>query len=209
MKDYILVLLSVVGIGLVATPNVSVAENQEVASSKVAEVADLSQISTISEKAIEGIAESADITTPVHTASVASAPTSRNTAISNNFEYNVNNYTSGVNVNPGNFINKVSGGRLVYAHNDPALMLSALSLKAGSTFTLVENGTPRTYTVSSARIYSKTELEADVPGKPGRNRMAEIAYSAKDDSGKTHKIALMTCYERTRSAPHRYVVYAD
>lgn len=202
MRDYLLVLLSVVGIGLVVTPNLSVAKDQEIVSSKVAEVADLDKIPAISEKTIEAIAESAEIATPVYTARATS------NVSSNNFEYSVNNYTSGVNVDPGNFINKVSGGRLVYAHNDSDLMLSALSLKAGATFTVIENGVPYTYTVSSAQIYAKTELEAIIPGTK-RNRMAEITHAAKDDNGKTHKIVLMTCYERARGAAHRYVVYGD
>ena len=204
MKEYILVLLSVIGIGLVATPNLSMAEAQEISSMQVAEVADFAEISKISEKNIESIAESASITTPVRTARTTSGSVS--SVAVNSFDYTVTRTPSRVEVDPGNYINKT--GKLVYAHNDPSLMLSALSLKAGSTFTVTENGVTNTYTVSVAKVYAKTELEAIIPGK-NYNRMSEVAYSAKDDNGKTHKIALMTCYERARQAAHRYVVYAD
>ena len=200
MKGYILVLLSVLGIGAAATSNLSAAATPEINSAQPVEMMNLSEMDEISELNLEDITETAEITTPVYTAKAITAANPATTPKVTAYNYTVNSYDDQIAVNPGNLIHKT--GKLIYAHNDPSLMLSALSLKAGDTFTVNENGTVKTYRVAATEIYAKTTLEQ------GGN-MAKVAYAAKDSGGRNHAVALMTCYERSRNAEHRFVVFGD
>ena len=204
MKNYILILLAVFGISLVATPNISASNEPEIDFDKSAEVENFPEIAKIEEVKIEDIAEDAKITTPVYTAPKA---TSKTASTSTNFNYTVTKKTSSIVASPSNS-DIYKTGKLVYAHNDPALMLSALSLRAGSIFTVTENGVTKTYRVAEAKIISKAELSAVIPGT-NYNLMSKVTYSAQNQSGVSHSIALMTCYERVRGAANRYVVFAN
>ncbi|MBQ6409807.1 sortase [Candidatus Saccharibacteria bacterium] len=201
MKRYFLILLMVFGVGLIATPNVSTAKEPEVNFDEIVEITNLTELEPISEIKIEDIAEDAQITTPVYA-------TKATTSTTVNFSYTVTQKTNSIVENPSNS-DIYKTGKLVYAHNDPSLMLSALSLSKGSIFTITENGITKTYQVAETEIFAKTDLQAIIPGTK-RNYMSEVTYSAKNpNTGKTHNLALMTCYERTRGATHRFVVFAN
>lgn len=204
MKNYILILLAVFGVSLAATPVISASKAPEIDFDRAAEVENIPEIATISEIKITDIAEDAQITIPVQTAPRA---TSNTTSVSNNFNYTVTQKTGSIVASPSN-TDIYKTGKLVYAHNDPALMLSALSLRAGSIFTVTENGVTKTYRVAETQIISKAELAAVIPGT-SYNLMSKVAYSAENQNGVKHSIALMTCYERTRGAANRYVVFAN
>ena len=204
MKNYILILLAVFGITLAATPNISASKEPEIDFDKTAEIENLPEIYKLEEVKIEDIAESAQITTPVYP---TSKTTSSVTPVSTNFNYIVTQKTSSIVASPSNS-DIYKTGKLVYAHNDPILMLSALSLKPGSTFTITENGVTKAYKAVETQIISKAELSAVIPGT-NYNLMSKVTYSAQNQNGVSHSIALMTCYERTRGAAHRYIIFAN
>ena len=200
MKAYILILITVFGLSLIPTPNISTARTPETDFGEIAEVPNLPEIKPLDEGKIEDITENAQISTPVHTTrTTTTAPVSYN--------YTITKITSSIVEKPSN-TDIYKTRKLVYAHNDPSLMLSALSLKKGDIFTLTENGVTKAYLVKETKVFSKTELQQLVPGTK-HNLMRDVAYEAKNTSGVAHSIALMTCYERTRNAPHRFVVFAD
>lgn len=201
MKAYILILLAIFGFSIIATPDVSTAKQPEVSFDEVAQIANLQELEPIAEIEIENINENAQIATPVYTAKTTTSSTA-------NFSYTVTQKTASIVASPSNY-DIYKTGKLVYAHNDPSLMLSALSLRVGSIFTITENGITKTYQVAETGIFAKTDLQALVPGTK-HNYMSEVAFSAKNlNTGKTHNLALMTCYERTRNATHRFVVFAN
>ena len=204
MRNYILILLAVFGISLVATPDISASNEPEIDFDKSAEVENLPEIAKIEEVKIEDIAEDAKITTPVYTAKKS---TSNATPANTTYNYTVTQKTGSIVASPSNS-DIYKTGKLVYAHNDPALMLSALSLRAGSVFTVTENGVTKTYRVAETQIISKADLSAIIPGT-NYNLMSKVTYSAQNQSGVSHSIALMTCYERVRGAANRYVIFAN
>ena len=201
MKAYILILLAVFGFSVIATPDVSTAKQPEINFDEAPEITNLSELSPVAEIKIEDIAENTQITTPVYTAKTPTSNTS-------NFNYTITQKTASIVASPSNY-DIYKTGKLVYAHNDPSLMFSALSLRAGSVFTITENGITKTYQVAETEIFAKSDLQALAPGTK-HNYMSEVAFSAENpNTGKTHNIALMTCYERIRGAAHRFVVFAN
>ena len=202
LKAYFLILLAALGFGIIAAPDVSTAKTPEIDFDEVAEIANLQELEPVAEIKLEDINENAQIATPVYTAKTTSNPSK-----TTNFNYTVTKNTNDIVVSPSNYdIYKTD--KLVYAHNDPNLMLSALSLRVGSIFTITENGITKTYKVAETHIFSKAELLVMVPGTK-HNLMSEVTHSAKTPDTTSHSIALMTCYERTRGAAHRFVVFAN
>ncbi|MDO4527031.1 MAG: sortase [Candidatus Saccharibacteria bacterium] len=208
MKNYLLVLLTVLGVGILlgqcSNKTDDVFATDTVSTNEVAEIQLFSELESANELAIEQILETANISQPIYydyTFTSVAQP-----AAPSVLNYNVVNRPT-ITKDPGYTINKT--GKLIWGHNDANLLLSAQSLRAGSVFNVTdENGVVNSYTVSSTRIYAISELEAMIPGTK-RNRMWEVAYKAQDDAGVQHRVAILTCYEQVRNAAHRFVVYAD
>ena len=201
MKNYIISILILVGLGFLTSPLVTNAKadiSPDFATEAEESEEDIvfENKENIAKADVAEIATSAKISTPVTTARATKA----SNATSGSINYTITNHPNAITSDPGNYINKV--GKLVYAHNDANLMFSALSLKSGSTFTITDSGVAKTYRVTRTQIISKAELAAVVPGK-NYNLMWKVAYYPENSD-----IVLMTCYERTRNAPNRYLVYA-
>lgn len=198
MRNYILVLFAVLGVGILTTPGKTKAETATVPVTE--EIAFLDEIEPFEKAESPEIAQKAEKTEVVLQKTVAT----------NNVAPSVINYNvvakSQITKDPGNTINLTR--KAVWGHNDPNLLLNALSMTSGKTFTVTEqDGNVTEYKVSHTEIYSVAELEEMVTKT--RNRMYYVAYLAQDRAGSQHDIILFTCYERTRDAEHRFVVFAD
>lgn len=209
MKNYLLVLLAVLGIGILlgqcSSKTDEILATDTVNANEVAEIQLFSELEEADELAVEQISETANISQPIYH-NYTSFVQAVQPAAPSILNYNVVNRPA-ITKDPGYTINKT--GKLIWGHNDANLLLSALSLRAGSVFNVTdENGVVNSYTVSSTRIYAVSELEEMTSGTK-HNRMWEVTYQAQDDAGVQHALAILTCYEQTRSAAHRFVVYAD
>ena len=192
MKNYILVLLAVLGVGVMVTPEVSKAE--EVATSMDPETSILNEIEPIEAAAISEIATSGAISAPVVSRKVALAKTGANGGVS------MADYRT---------------GNLLFAHANRAFS-NLKSLTDGDTFSVYENGTVTNYRVSKVRYFKKVSADGLVlctnglENCGGLKQMARIKaaqYIDEDSVLRTHKIALMTCAGNNDS--HRLVVFAD
>lgn len=97
------------------------------------------------------------------------------------------------------------GGRFLYAHS--SLAFSPIkSLYLGSTFTATIDGVTATYRVSARYVFNKA---ADLDGAANNARRTRI-YSARDESGTRHALALMTCGNGANNDSNfRLVLFAD
>ena len=97
------------------------------------------------------------------------------------------------------------GGRFLYAHS--SLAFSPIkSLYPGSTFTATIDGVTATYRVSARYVFNKA---ADLDGAANNARRTRI-YSARDESGTRHALALMTCGNGANNDSNfRLVLFAD
>lgn len=198
MKTYILILLAVLGIGLVATPDVSTAKEPEINFDEVAEIANLKELAPIAEAKIDNIAETAKITATYTKASNSG----------NGFNYTVTVHSNGIIEHPSyNDIYKTS--KLIYAHNSSNLFGNLKSLGIGATFTITDSGVTKTYVVSDKVTFEKNNGLLQLNGSG--NYMGRITYSAGYGKG-NHSLALMTCAGTSLGggdATHRLVIFAD
>ena len=198
MKAYILILLTVLGIGLVATPDVSTAKEPEIDFDGVAEVTNLKELEKVAAVKIEDIAETAKITT-----SYAGTSTS-----GNSFNYTVTVHSGGIVEHPS-YSDIYKTGKLIYAHNSSNLFGNLKSLGIGSTFTVTDSGTTKTYVVSDRVTFEKNNGLLQLNG--AGNYMGRVTYSAGYGNG-NHSLALMTCAGTSLGggdATHRLVIFAD
>ncbi len=198
MKAYILILLSIFGLGLIATPDVSTAKQPEINFDEVAEIANLPEIAPISETKIEDIAETAKITT-----SYSGVTTS-----SNSFNYTVTVHSGSIVEHPS-YSDIYKTSKLLYAHNSSNLFGNLKSLGIGSTFTVTDSGTTKTYVVSDKVTFEKNHGLLQINGSG--NYMGRVTYSAGYGNG-NHSLALMTCAGTSLGggdATHRLVIFAD
>lgn len=97
------------------------------------------------------------------------------------------------------------GGRFLYGHS--SLAFSPLKgLYPGSTFTATIDGVTATYRVSQRYVFNKaTELDG-----VGNNARRTRIYSARDEAGTRHALALMTCGNGANNdSNYRLVLFAD
>ena len=152
MKNYLLVLLSVLGISFLINTS------SEVKPELSLEIAPYTEIKT-EELLIPEIEEIAELsqeeiaTAPLVT--LIKAPTAgRATGSSYDYKVGINDNT--VVKNPGNFIRRYN--KFIYAHNSNNLLGSIRRLNVGSTFTVTEtDGTTNTYRVASVQIFKKVD----------------------------------------------------
>ena len=213
MKNYILVLLAVLGVGVMVTPEVSKAE--EVATSMDPETSILNEIEPIEAAAISEIATSGAISAPVVSRKVALAKTGANGGVSM-ADYEVIPAGSTEEDCDKLADNQVyRTGNLLFAHANRAFS-NLKSLTDGATFSVYENGMVTNYKVSEVHYFKKVSADGLVlctdglENCGGPKQMARIKaaqYIDEDSVLRTHKIALMTCAGNNDS--HRLVVFAD
>ena len=97
------------------------------------------------------------------------------------------------------------GGRFLYAHSSLAFH-PLKSLYVGSTFTATIDGVTATYRVSQRYVFHKA---SQLDGSANNARRTRI-YSARDESGTRHSLALMTCGNGANNdSGYRLVLFAD
>lgn len=199
MKAYILILLSVFGLGLIATPNVSTAKTPEINFDEVAEIANLEEIEPISEAKIENITETANITAVSYAKTATSVK---------GINYTVTIHSDGIIEHPS-YRDIYKTGKLLYAHNSSDLFGNLKSLGIGSTFTVTDGGITKTYAVSDRVTFEKNNGLLQLNGTG--NYMGRVTYNANYGNG-GHSLALMTCAGTPLGggdATHRLVIFAD
>ena len=215
MKNYLLVLLTIAGVGLLidninpATPVSGATTSAEIAG--IEEIPTLSKIEAIKTESIQEISATAKTTT-VSTGRI----TSSNTA-SSGPNYRVTAYPSTVQAHnlTGNDIYKTK--KLIYGHNSAALLGSIRNLGIGATFTITENGVTNTYQVAESVIFQKTgerTLGLCTSGYDNCNGGTYYVANLQNASfrGKSYSVALFTCDGTNLGggdATHRRVVFAN
>ena len=217
MKNYIITILLVLGLGLLTSPLVADAkadvtpEMIEETSTEVSfeEKAEISKID------VTEIADTANITTPVRTTRATTAKATANTAAARTgYDYTVTQFT-GALVKKPTYSDIYRTGKLVYAHNSSNLFGNLKTLGIGSTFTLTENGVTTTYRVSGIEYFKKISVD-------GGEDLAKCSGLSDDCSGRWmnsivrnafyHNVALMTCAGQSYGngdASHRLIILAD
>lgn len=225
MKNYLLVLLSVMILGILLTPNLSEADTSnksEVVNADLAniETMKLPELGDVSELLLEDIADTAAISyraTPAATTYVSASNLATPAA-----DYYVTATSSSVVKNPGANIYHTS--KMLYAHNSPDLFGNLASLVVGSTFTVSESGVITTYRVSDKRVFQKIDnttlylcYDNNYSDCHGSNQLSQIVNYARyinEDLVRTasHTISMMTCSGTSYGngdASHRLVIFAD
>ena len=216
MKNYIITILIVLGLGLLTSPLVSNAKADVIPEidSETQEVTDeiTFENKTQIEKAnITEIATKAEITTPVRAYTAKTATTS----VANGHNYTVTRSSSSIVKSP-TYSDIYRTGNLVYAHNSSNLFGNLKSLSIGSTFTLTENGVTTTYRVSGVEYFKKIAVSngedlakcvGGITDNCSGRWMTSIVKNAL-----YHNVALMTCAGQSYGngdASHRLVILAD
>ena len=217
MKNYIITILLVFGLGLLTSPLVADAK-ADVAPEMIEETSTEVSFETKSEIAkidVAEITDTANITTPVKT---ARATATTKTAARTNYDYTVTRYTgagiASLEKTP-TYRDIYRTGNLVYAHNSSNLFGNLKTLGIGSTFTLTENGVTTTYRVSGVEYYKKVAVN-------GGEDLAKCSGLSDNCSGYWmnsivknalyHNVALMTCAGQSYGngdASHRLIILAD
>lgn len=210
MKNYILILLSVLGVSFLLN---SIASAQPESVNKIASNA--TSVETLTIPITESYLESSieDITS-VNTGANAFATRIASSAITAP-NYTVSYVGSDVAKNPYNNIIRVD--KLIYGHNSYNLLGSALKLGAGSTFTITENGVTATYRVATTALFKKLDdyTLSLCSGNNYEDCNSGIYYmdSFKNAyfQGQNYSVALFTCDGTALGggdASHRKVVFA-
>lgn len=214
MKNYIITILIVLGLGLLTSPLVSNAKadiipevNSEI--DKTTDNVTFKDKTQIEKADIVEIAAKAEITTPVRTYTAKT-----NTTPVNGYNYTVTRPTSSIVKTP-TYSDIYRTGNLVYAHNSSNLFGNLKTLSVGSTFTLTENGVTTTYKVSGVEYYKKVAVA-------NGEDLAKCSGLSDNCSGRWmtsivknalyHNVALMTCAGQSYGngdASHRLVIFAD
>lgn len=210
MKNYLLILLSTLGLSLFATAFTPELDTElEVAPEHnyVTEVALLSEITPVEEIETSEIAVADTLSIPAKMNASSTASDVDYYAISTNSTgEDCNNLTD-------NQVYHVSN--LLYAHAYKAFK-NLKHFTFGTTFTVSENGTVSTYRVSEIRYFKKinaTTLNLCLDGLEncqGQNQMGLIKkgrFLDENSNQKAYSIALMTCAGVNDS--HRLVVFAN
>ena len=207
MRDYILVLLAVFGIGVVAMPETSSTPILDTNTTQNISTLTLPEFAKFDEISLDTISDTAEISyKPIaaaksySSASVSSAPSLSVPT------FTITNYSANIVEHPSyNDIYKT--GRLVYAHNTKNLFGSLSTYSIGTVFNLVENGVFTTYQVSDIKVFEKNPENGKLQLNGSGNYMGTVVKNAF-----YHSVALMTCTGTSYGngdASHRLVVFAD
>ena len=219
MKNYIITILIVLGLGLLTSPLVSNAKadiNPEIATETEQTTDDmmLEAKEQITKANVTEITDKAEITTPVRTYT-ASKTTTTGAAATSGYNYTVTR-TTGTVVKTPTYSDIYRTGSLVYAHNSSNLFGNLKNLGIGATFTLTENGVATTYRVSGVEYFKKITVSngedlAKCVGGTTDNCSGRWMNSIVKN-GLYHNVALMTCAGTSYGngdASHRLVILAD
>ena len=104
-----------------------------------------------------------------------------------------------------------------YGHNSNAVFGSLSSLPIGSTFTISENGSTKTYKIALGETFDRSKnqngdiLYHESEKAEGKNRNYSNGIYSASYKGKTYDLAIMTCAGQSLGngdATQRYVVFA-
>lgn len=220
MKNYIITILIVLGLGLLTSPLVSNAKadiTPEITSDTEQTTDDmmLETKEQIAKANVAEITDKAEITTPVRTYATSRATTGATSAVASGHNYTVTRTTGSVVKTP-TYSDIYRTGSLVYAHNSSNLFGGLKTLGVGATFTLTENGVTTTYRVSGIEYYKKIAVSN------GEDLAKCVGGTTDNCSGRWmtslvknalyHNVALMTCAGTSYGngdASHRLVIFAD
>lgn len=214
MKNYLFVLLSIMGIGiLIDNINSTTPISGATTSSEIVEIEEIPTLSKIEEIKTESIQE---ISTTAKTTVVSTSRVVSSSTTSSGPNYRITAYPSTVQSHnlTGSDIYKTN--KLIYGHNSPTLLGSIINLGIGATFTITENGVTNTYQVANSVIFQKTgerTLGLCTSGYDDCNGGTYYISNLENASfrGKNYNVALFTCDGTNLSggdATHRRVVFA-
>ena len=205
MRDYILVLLAVFGLGAIFATDTPVSTEVNTDTQVVSTIT-LPELGQISEVSLDALSDTAEITAkPAATATKARSNTAT-LASASIPTYRVTKYSADVVAHP-DYNNIYKTGKLVYAHNTGKLFGNLKSLSIGSTFNLTENGTTITYRVSDIKVFEKNPSTGKLQLNGSGDYMGAVVKNAF-----YHNVALMTCTGTSYGngdASHRLVIFAD
>ena len=219
MKNYLLVLLSVLGIGFFITyfaPDVEKNLSQELVpdAGQTVEAMLIPEREQVSELNTESLTEVAKITNTV-TTSVKTKAATPVTVSSTTPSYTVTRFTSSLVKSP-TYQDVYRTGNLIYAHNSKNLFGCLHNLRTGSVFNITEKGVTTTYVVSAIEHFKKVPV-TNSNGATGED-MAKCNANYTDCSGRWmgfivntafyHNVALMTC-DGYGNTPYRLIILAD
>lgn len=211
MKNYILILLSVIGVTLLLN---SAPKNHPDILSDIDTTASKSLVVPVTETHLEPITE--DVSSIQIDSTFNSTQPETPIKSSRTPNYSISKVSANIAKNPGNDIIKV--GKLIYGHNSTKLLGSALKLGTGSIFTVSENGTTTTYQVASTALFKKLDNYTlnlcNANNYTDCNHGTYYMESFKNAyfKGKNYSIALFTCDGDSLGggdATHRKVVFAN
>ena len=215
MKNYFLILLSVLGIGiLIGNINSNVDTAHTAISPEITtveEIPTLSKIEKIQAEEITAINTTAK--TPTPTRVVTSTPSSSTPSIPS---YRVTIYSNTIVSRNLTYRDIYKTKKLIYGHNSANLLGNVKNLGVGSTFTVIENDTSTTYRVANVGIFKKTDdytLSLCLSGYnncTGGNYYLNTLQKAILN-GQNYDIALFTCDGTSLGggdATHRRIVFA-
>lgn len=215
MKNYLLVLLSIAGVGLlIDNINPTTPVSGATTSSEIVEIEEIPTLSKIEEVKTDPIQE---ITTTAKTTTVAASRVASSSTTSSGPNYRVTAYPSSVQSHnlTGSDIYKTN--KLIYGHNSPTLLGNIRSLSIGATFSITENGVTNSYQVANSVIFQKTgerTLGLCTSGYDSCNGGTYYINTLQNATfrGKSYDVALFTCDGTNLGggdATHRRVVFAN
>ena len=214
MKNYLLILLSVLGIGFLISSNIpeSTVRSFDVVpeANQQIEANLLPEKETITKQDITEVSEVAKITTTPVVAKAATTPVTQN--------YTVTRANGTTVKNPGGDIYRTD--KMVYAHNSPQLFGNLKYLNVGSIFTLTENGVTTSYQVKNIKFFKKINettlylcFNNDLNDCHGQNQIQYLVKNAKYLNenltfSPIYSVVLMTC-EGSGNTPYRRIIFAN
>lgn len=206
MKNYLLILLAVFGIGFLID-NYAPELPKEYDLEPITEQRDsietikLPEKELVSQITVESVTEKAEITAP---AASYAAPK----AASGPSGYVVTKNSSSLVASPSG-VDIYRTRKLVYAHNSANLFGNLKNLRVGSTFNLIESGILTTYRVSAVQHYAKISTGDDLAKCDANWQNCTGRWmSAIVNTALYHDVALMTCHGSS-GTPYRLIILAD
>lgn len=206
MRDYILVLLAVLGLGAIITPEISTTPDLDANITQNVSTLTLPEFTKFKGVSLDIISDTAEISyKPVATARSYNSSATL-TSVSTIPTFTITNYSAEIVEHP-NYTGIYKTGKLAYAHNTKNLFGSLNSYSVGTIFNLVENGATTTYRVSDIKIFEKNPENGKLQLNGSGDYMGTVTKTAF-----YHNIALMTCAGTSYGngdASHRLVIFAD
>ena len=219
MKNYLLVLLSVIAIGFFASRGISETKSDIIPEADTQEETMLlTEKDSVSKLDMNDLTDSASISYKGKTIKIST--TSSNSA---GYDYRVTVHKGAFDAVPLSYNDVYKTNKLIYAHNSSNLFGNLSTHGVGSTISVNDNGVTTTYLVKDVRIFKKTSattLELCHNGYNDCNgdHMRNIANASLIDIinqtryANYYDVAFMTCTGTSYGngdASHRLVIYAD